>query len=138
MAHDDRFFVEFVLARNGGLSIVDAVAEADRRCGRTSSVSGDLLIRANIIGSLLDEWNMAATPGQKRAIRAQIRTRVDMLYAQDFCSEHVTMVHMEVQRTCARRRNHQTWSSKKGAFYEGVQKWIMKTGCDQCPIQKRV
>lgn len=131
MSHD--FYINYALAKMAGAA--DPIATANVAMGVTSSVEGDLMLRARDLMQRLEEWY--AAPTRRRVlIRRELKVLVRNLYT-DICPEHQDIVHLAIRRQCATAKSPAKWADHRSCFYEMVQKWLMKTGCTTCPLQKR-
>ncbi len=92
----------------------------------------DLFERAGKVGRLVEEHRASAQASDKRRLKASITQTINELYGDaDFCPEHRARVHKEAAKAL-RKGYDLAW------FYEVLHKSILKTGCQQCPIQKRI
>lgn len=128
--------ITYAIAKRDGKDPKAAVQAANGGPG-AYTLTGDLLLRAHDLVTLLERWR-DASKSQKAKLRKGIRERVPVLYP-DLCAKHQEWVHGAVRHMCApgaRGYGYKTWDGNISCFYEVLQKDILKTGCADCAIQK--
>lgn len=131
--HRWEFMDSYIIAKMQGAA--DPIAAAHAMLGVTSSPEGDLLARGQELVAVLERWRVATKYGRVK-LRRELKALVPKLYT-DVCPECQDIVHRAIRNLCRDCKNKQWGSFNLGCFYEAVQKWLMKTGCRVCPIQKR-
>jgi hypothetical protein len=134
--HDTTTFIfALVQARLDGFQGMAAYEEAERKDGGPHWASR-LMIRAYKVGEMLKPYHDAGkTTKEKLLLRRVVRQLIQDEYGADVCPEHMGMLPDEVREFCKPLRKNSTLSDRLACWYETAQKWILKTGCQICPLQ---
>jgi hypothetical protein len=130
------YMISLALANQVGASPQDAVDMTNKKLGITYSPTGDLYLRAKEMMSHFEAWKAAKSARAKLAKKKEIRALIPKLYS-DVCPEHQKMLFREVRDICSNRKKKESWDYEIACFYETAEKWLIKTGCSVCPLQKK-